>query len=51
LRAATSAAAVSDGKVAWYIDSTGVASPGVPPAAVIAACCVASETLSPNETM
>ena len=35
--AATSAAASSPGKVAWYSERIGVASPGVPPAFAISA--------------
>src|SRR5204863_4540884 len=39
------------GKVAEYIDRTAIASPGVPFAAVMSPCCVASETFSLNVTM
>src|SRR4051812_10092149 len=50
-RAATSAACVAAGNVSAYIESTGVASPGMPPAATISARWLASETPSANETM
>src|SRR5256885_10263033 len=49
--AVTSAASSPAGNVGAYIDSTGVASPGVPPAATISARWSASETPSANETM
>src|SRR6476661_1760535 len=50
-KAATPAASEPAGNVSAYIESTGVASPGVPPAATISARWSASETPSANETM
>src|SRR5207248_10369799 len=49
--AAASVASSPAGKVAEYIDSTEIASPGVPPAAVMSACCVESDTPSLKVTM